>query len=86
MKTIKSKLTFIHDPSHGWLEVPMKDVNALGIRADISCHSFIDGDNAYLEEDSDCGVYFQAVERAGVPSPEIVFRPVDKFDRGRERF
>lgn len=86
MAAISRKLTFISDPGHGWLEVPMKDVNALGIRADISCHSFIKGDNAYLEEDADCGVYFQAVERAGIPSPEIVFRPVEHFERGRERF
>lgn len=86
MKVISSKLTFIYDPSHGWLEVPMKDVNALGIRADISCHSFISGDNAYLEEDGDAGVYFQAVERAGVPPPEIVFASVDHFDRNKERF
>ena len=64
----------------------MKDVNALGIRADISSWSFIDGDNAYLEEDSDCEVFLSAVKRAGVPAPEIVFRSVDSFDRGRERF
>lgn len=85
-KKISNKLTFIHDPSHGWLKVPMKDVDALDIRADISSFSFIDGANAYLEEDGDCGVYFQALERAGIPVPDITPVYVDHFDRGRERF
>lgn len=85
-KKITNKIRFIHDPSHGWLEVPMKDVKALGIRSAISSFSFIDGDNAYLEEDGDCGVYFRAVERNGLTPPDIVSVVVDHFDRNKERF
>ena len=86
MKAISSTLKFYHDPGHGWLQVPMKDIDTLGIRADISSFSFIAGTNAYLEEDCDCGVYLRAVERAGLAKPDITEVSVDHFDRNTERF
>ena len=85
-KAISSTLRFIHDPSHGWLEVPMKDIRALGIRCIISSFSFIDAGNAYLEQDGDVGVYFRAVERHGIPPPEVTPVYVEKFDRDKRRF
>ena len=85
-KKISSKLTLYHDPGHGWLKVPMKDIDTLGIRADISSWSFMEGGNAYLETDADYAIYFQAVERAGLVHPDITPIYVEKFDRNKERF
>ena len=79
-------IRFIHDPGHGWLEVPMADIKALGIRGEISSCSFISGDNAYLEEDCDAGVYLSALEKQGIQRPEIAFVSVDHFDRNKRRF
>jgi len=53
------------DPAHGWLEVPQAEIDALGIRDQISAYSFsgINRDNvpvAYLEEDCDAIVFLKA--------------------------
>ncbi|MDX8400717.1 MAG: hypothetical protein R8K20_10795, partial [Gallionellaceae bacterium] len=64
---ISDPLTFIFDPGHGWLRVPLAAIAALGIEGDISACSFIDtsteprrsGQFAYLEEDCDCAVFTQ---------------------------
>lgn len=41
------------DPAHGWVEVPIKLLEALGIERQISTFSYVDGSTAYLEEDCD---------------------------------
>jgi len=43
--------TKIDDPAHGWLKVPLKEVEDCG--ANISSFSYKDDDYAYLEEDCD---------------------------------
>ena len=56
-----SKLRFISDAGHGWLEVPTVDVIQAGITP--SRYSYIDADNnlAYLEEDRDMAAYLAAI-------------------------
>jgi len=45
---------FITDPGHGWLEVPLSELVALGIAQDISKCSYLSANGiAYLEEDCD---------------------------------
>jgi len=57
------KLTFHADPSHGWLEVPVLDIMALGIIP--SEYSYIKGDKVFLEEDCDANAYLERAKSAG---------------------
>lgn len=59
--------TFYEDPGHGWLEVSKQELKDLGITDDISKYSYMKGQLAYLEEDSDLGVFIRAREAAGNP-------------------
>lgn len=59
--------TFLHhcDPGHGWVEVPVADLAALGLTPrDFSKYSYISfsGRNVYLEEDGDAAKFFRAYE------------------------
>ena len=56
-----SKLRFISDAGHGWLEVPTVDVIKAGITP--SRYSYVDADNGrtYLEEDCDMAAYLAAI-------------------------
>jgi hypothetical protein len=53
---------FIEDPGHGWLEVPVTELQALGIADKISGYSYVsrDGRTAYLEEDCDATKFIAA--------------------------
>ena len=58
---------FYSDPGHGWLAVPIEDVNKLGIVNKISRYSYLNDGMAYLEEDCDFEVFFNAyVNKHGV--------------------
>lgn len=62
--------TFHHDPGHGWLEVPHKDLLAVGLRLeDVSRYSYAvalpKGNTVFLEEDIDMAVFMLAAHRAG---------------------
>ncbi len=71
MLEINAHLTFISDPGHGWLRVPLADIAALGIEGDISEYSFINGRFAYLEEDCDYGRFVTACNAQDIPLPDI---------------
>ena len=86
MHEFSQVLTFVSDPGHGWLEVPLVDIAALGMETQISPCSFIDGRFAYLEEDEDYAVYMDALAARGLPRPEIRQEYVEYFDRGRPSF
>ncbi|HIE54011.1 MAG TPA: hypothetical protein EYP90_02320 [Chromatiaceae bacterium] len=86
MLKISDQLTFIFDPGHGWLRVPLADIAALGIEGDISEYSFIDGRFAYLEEDCDYAVFAEACDAQNIPLPEIRDKYVERFARSRPRF
>ena len=51
-------LLWISDPGHAWLRVPLLMVKGRGLG--ISSRSYIRGDHAYLEEDSDAGKFIKA--------------------------
>lgn len=57
--------TFFSDPGHGWLEVPIREIDALGIRGAISSYSYFDRGLAFLEEDSDLLVFLRAKRDRG---------------------
>jgi hypothetical protein len=51
----------IHDPSHGWLVVPIADVEASGIKvSEFSYKDSSETGNYYLEEDCDATAYLTA--------------------------
>lgn len=54
---------FISDPGHGWLEVPLAELRALGIANAISPYSYVSGSMAYLEEDCDASLFADVYER-----------------------
>lgn len=56
MKTYK----FYADPSHGWLAVKIEELMQLGIITQISSYSYMRGATAYLEEDCDASLFFNA--------------------------
>ncbi len=86
MIKISTHLTFISDPGHGWLRIPLADIAALEIEEDISPYSFIDGRFAYLEEDCDYTIFVEACNAQGIPLPEIRDQYIEWFDRGRPGF
>jgi len=51
---------FFHDPGHGWLEVPRKELRALGITSQISTYSYQNKGMVYLEEDCDFAQFAKA--------------------------
>lgn len=53
---------FIHDPGHGWLEVPAAELVELAIAHKVSAYSYLsrDGATAYLEEDCDASLFADA--------------------------
>ena len=51
--------TWHSDPGHAWLHVKHEDVVNLGVEDDISRYSYRDGDDVYLEEDRDAGVFIK---------------------------
>lgn len=59
------KYHYYEDPGHGWMEVPLSEIKALGIESEISSYSYKRGDNVYLEEDSDRTTFLKAGESAG---------------------
>jgi len=63
--------TFYSDSSHGWLEVPIHEIEKLGIKNNISNFSYINNNLAYLEEDCDAGVFIKAYEKHFGSKPKI---------------
>jgi hypothetical protein len=61
------KLDFIQDPGHGWLKVPRKLLQQLGIEHKITHYSYQRADFVYLEEDCDYSTFQAAMNNAGRP-------------------
>ena len=60
------KLHKYNDPGHGWLRVPLKELQRVGIAQTISGCSYQHGKHVYLEEDSDAPKYLNAIGRNNV--------------------
>ena len=50
----------VDTPAHSWLRVPLSELDALGIRDDITEYSYKDNLYAYLEEDCDLRTFLEA--------------------------
>jgi hypothetical protein len=64
----------ISDASHGWVKVPLVELDRLAIQDQISEYSYVKGNFAFLEEDADAGVFIEARKAEGniVKLKEIV--------------
>jgi hypothetical protein len=58
---------FVSDPGHGWLKVPVTELERLGIAHKISTYSYLRDGMAYLEEDCDFTVFHKARADRGEP-------------------
>lgn len=77
---------FFEDPGHGWIEVPISMLEVMGIKNRISHYSYRRGELAYLEEDCDFAVFYDAFVKAyGVaPRYERVYQertPIRNYSR-----
>lgn len=63
---MKRKYKYIQDPGHGWLSVPKKDVEMLGIGNQITKFSYMKGNRVYLEEDRDASVFLAEAQNYGI--------------------
>ena len=71
---MQKSFDFISDPGHGWIKVPFDLLQALGITTNISRHSYMRGEYAYLEEDRDASLFHQAFEKHYGKPPQYRMR------------
>ena len=71
--------TFYSDPGHAWLRVPLSTLSRLDIRHRISRFSYVSNDlsTAYLEEDCDASVFFDAYQQRFGEPPAIKEQYID---------
>jgi hypothetical protein len=69
---------FVSDPGHGWLKVPVAELERLGIADQITRHSYIKDQTAYLEEDIDMATFINARNAADEPVE------IKTFNRNRQ--
>ena len=62
-KTISIKV--FADPGHAWARFPKSKLVSLGIADKISTYSYMNGSNAFLEEDCDLSVLIGALRAKG---------------------
>lgn len=82
-------LTFIfhEDGAHGWLKVPKDLYNRTNLTVKhISCYSYHDNDNYYLEEDCDATMYLKNLDHQNIKhSLNIVYDGDYSFIRNLPR-
>ena len=84
-----NKLTFLSDPSHGWLLVPVKMLALVGMTpASFSRFSYRKGDTVALEEDCDAPRFMDAWQQQHPDTPVEFFevtRELPAYVRGWPR-
>ena len=63
--TKKIAIKVFADPGHAWARFPKARLVKLGIADKISCYSYQNGTNAFLEEDCDLSVLITALKEKG---------------------
>ena len=74
---MKTKFYYYQDPGHAWAAVPVSLLEQLGIVGKISAFSYWRGKTAYLEEDCDLAVFFDAYRAAFGTDPVLVSKHSD---------
>lgn len=66
MVGMNKTFTFWTDPGHGWLEVTIRDLIAVGMKAtDFSEFSYKSGNRVFLEEDCDAPLFLKRCREIG---------------------
>jgi len=75
-------------PGHGWVEVPLFELQKIGIQDKISKYSYRFGDTCYLEEDCDAPRFDDAYTKFYGKKPEIITKihDDDSFIRNLPRY
>jgi hypothetical protein len=63
--TKKISIKVFADPGHAWARIPKAKLVQLGIADKISPYSYMNGANAFLEEDCDLSVLIRALIERG---------------------
>ena len=63
---MQKTFTYFVDPGHGWVKVPKKVLEKLGIADKITAYSYQRGEFAYLEEDCDASTFVLAMREQGI--------------------
>jgi hypothetical protein len=74
----KNAVTYVSDPSHGYLKVPVNLVEKLGFANKISEYSFFNDKFVWLEEDCDMALFFDALDEKFLPEPIIFSQTLDE--------
>lgn len=67
-----SSYTHYTDGGHGWIAVGLNELAELGIENKVSRYSYRQGRLAYLEEDCDASLWFEAYQKKHGCKPELV--------------
>lgn len=57
---------FYSDSGHGWIKISIDKLKELGIIEQISKYSYINNNNAFLEEDRDAGILLRKLDEIGI--------------------
>ena len=71
MAKLRNTFDLVTDASHGWLKVPVAELERLNIVEDITTFSYVRYDMAYLEQDADMATFLKAREAEGKPVTKI---------------
>ena len=73
------------DPGHGWLKVPRKTIEKYvpEILSEISKYSYMKGNDVFLEEDCDLGLFIRAANTKGICIKYRPFHNQSKYSRIR---
>jgi hypothetical protein len=67
---VQGSYIYHQDSGHGWLEVPVGEIRAMGLEKRITPYSYLYRDKAYLEEDLDAGTFLDI--RKLLPKPVAI--------------
>jgi len=77
---------YIQDPSHGWIEVPLEELESIGYK--ISRYSYMNPKTgkAYLEEDCDADIFIKKLKDTDTPYDIKEVHQEHTFIRNLPRF
>jgi hypothetical protein len=67
---VRESYVYHQDSGHGWLEVPIREIKAMGLEERITPYSYLHEGKAYLEEDVDAGTFLDM--RNLLPKPVAI--------------
>jgi len=67
----QNAVTYVSDPSHSYLKVPVRLAENLNFTDKISEYSFFNEEYIWLEEDVDMALFFNALDERSLPEPLI---------------